>query len=551
MAAASMVAATSCSDFDDYNKDPLDISSSANKTLWENISENSNLSDFASLLKKAGFDKMLSQPTFYTVFAPLNGTFDASALAAEDSATLRDHFAENHIAYYNHQVTGAVDERIKALNEKSYNLKGQGSYTFGDVALEQTNLPSVNGIMHTLNGEIHYYPNVYEYISQSQGCDSVASFFKHYEHTTLDVDNSTLGPVVNGRQTYIDSVLVTTNDILGRRYLNASLENEDSSYTMMMPSDKAWIGMYNTIKPYFNYINKTIYQEGSNMTSLTDNSHNNTVEVNAAYYSDSLTKMNIAKMLLFNNNNRVNQWVENGGRNTDSIMTSGREPLYILNPTEFLKQTKEKAKASNGYVRYVDSLAVRPWDTFAPEVISLSLANAFTSSTTRVRVDNVDTTKIKLPFRNTTSYTYIHAAPTSNYSKPSMILNLPMALSHAYNLYVVLVPPDGVVNDSTVKPNQLDFEVSYCNANGTIRASQKLRQKVENNPLKVDTVYAGRISFPVCYYGLGTRVCPNLKITTDFAVFNRTLMAKYTRDIRIAAVIMRPVEYDDFLGNKH
>ena len=51
MMAAGMFAATSCSDFSDYNEVVPDATPSANLTLWENIQQNSNLSDFATLVK--------------------------------------------------------------------------------------------------------------------------------------------------------------------------------------------------------------------------------------------------------------------------------------------------------------------------------------------------------------------------------------------------------------------------------------------------------------------------------------------------------------------
>ena len=56
MAAAVLMAATSCSDFSDYNDTPVSDVQQAERTLWENISQNDQLSDFATLVKKAGFD---------------------------------------------------------------------------------------------------------------------------------------------------------------------------------------------------------------------------------------------------------------------------------------------------------------------------------------------------------------------------------------------------------------------------------------------------------------------------------------------------------------
>lgn len=552
MLAASMMAATSCSDFDDYNSNPLDQSEAANKTLWENISGNSDLTEFASLLRKAGYDKMLSQPTFYTVFAPLNGTFDATALQQEDSATLRSHFAENHIALYNHQVSCSIDERVKTLNEKSYELKGNGSYTIGGKALSQTNMPSINGVMHTINGEMMYYPNIYEYIFQSTGCDSLKSFYKHYEHTYLDTENSTIGPVVNGKQTYIDSVMVANNDLFGK--FDARLATEDSSYTMLFPTDKAWTMLYNKISPYYHYITTTRYQDVQNAKSMTNIPEGSPLTIDAAYYTDSLTKMRMTQFLVFNNNDKYNRWLENGGVNTDTLRsTTG---YTLSDPQLLLNGTVEKQTMSNGYVRIMDSITVHPWDTYAMEVRNLNSASTMqvfngTVEYVNVNADRINKSKVTLQ-NKATSLRYLHAEPTSNFAKPALILSLPSVLSTDYNLYAVIVPQnvDKSYATTAVNPNQLDFEVSYCDADGNL-VKKKLNQKVENDPMKVDTVFVGKVSFPVCYYGLGSAVAPNLKITTDFNVYDKKMRDKYTRDIRLASIIMRPVTYDEYLSNKN
>lgn len=74
---------------------------------------------------------------------------------------------------------------------------------------------------------------------------------------------------------------------------------------------------------------------------------------------------------------------------------------------------------------------------------------------------------------------------------------------------------------------------------------------MENDPTRVDTVAVGTFTFPVCYAGLpNAEVMPNLKITTDFNVFNKPMMAKYTRDIRLAGLILRPAELEEYEATK-
>ena len=62
----------SCSDWDDHYDAETAVVGSAKSTIWENLSSNSNLSQFADLMKKAGYDAVLNTSQTYTVWAPLN-----------------------------------------------------------------------------------------------------------------------------------------------------------------------------------------------------------------------------------------------------------------------------------------------------------------------------------------------------------------------------------------------------------------------------------------------------------------------------------------------
>ena len=98
MIAASVLTATSCSDFSDYNEVKSDAVATGNRPLWDNIVSDPQLSDFASLVKKAGFDKNLQASHFYTIWAPINGTFDAAYWNAKDSASLLTECIQSHVA---------------------------------------------------------------------------------------------------------------------------------------------------------------------------------------------------------------------------------------------------------------------------------------------------------------------------------------------------------------------------------------------------------------------------------------------------------------------
>lgn len=593
MMAAGLLAAASCTDFSDYNEAITDAQPSGNQTLWENIRQNQQLSEFAALVQKAGFDKELSQTQYYTVWAPLNGSFDLAALQQLDNKALLQQFVYNHVAAYGHNASGALNERVHMLNGKSYDFTGAGTYTFDGVNVSRPNQPSNNGIMHIMDGAAVYHPNLYDFLTNNQlsagkGVDSLCSYFQRYEYSYLDENASVVGPIVDGVQTYIDSVMVKVNTLTAS--LNARLEQEDSSYTFLMPTNEVWNKSYDRIKGYFNYIPTTKAQafvESGASVSITETSYD---VADPAYLCDSLTKLSIVGDLIFSNNDGYNKWVESTptylGSDTLRATTWDKlsNPNDILNP-DFLR---EKVRMSNGYGRIVDSLAIYPWESYAPE-FSFSTRN----NLARVATGNTHNMNVvlrgfeKYEFAKDGSLRYVWAEPNGGYSKPEMDIYLPNVQSTTYDLYCVFVPErfDNPGKENYL-PNRVIFELNYCDEKGNLQNYTFLNETEENiaafneyieqvratdpaatqavtdnatnrttfrgysnNPLKVDTVYIGQFTFPVSYYGLGSnnaKICPNIKITSPMSVFNKTLMAAFGRDLRVAAILAKPLEYVEF-----
>jgi len=582
---------TSCSDFDDYNKIENNTNIAATQTLWENICQNAQLSDFAELVEKSGFSTELKQTKYYTVWAPLNGTFDASIFRNLDNNALMRQFVQNHIASFAHSATGKIDERILMLNEKSYNFEGSAAYTFDDVTLNAANLPNSNGLLHTLNGVATFYPNLYEYVTDSVlagdiALDSVRHYFQKYEMTYLDTEASVVGSIVNGMQTYVDSVMVTTNTLWAS--LNAKINNEDSTYTFIIPTNQAWTKAYNRIKGYYNYLTTTAAQ-----VFVTSTATNSSISIDNAYWQDSLVSRYLTRNLIYSNNDAYNQWMEKAPSQlgTDTLRTTTRRKLS--NPADILAQTKTKLKMSNGVARIVDSLAFHPWETYAPELTynasqSSNQARIVNANTLTVNVDNPDPEKIDVEelSKERGTLTYLWVEPNGGYAKPELNIYLTDVLSTTYDIYCVFVPQNVELGDTSVAlPNRVVFTLNYCDENGKLQdhifkdESEENQQwfdayyeecKVpilEQNPkqtfskpdnatltafsndvTKVDTLYVGEFTFPVSYYGLSTsdKICPNIKITSPFSVFNKALLAGFSRDLRIASIILKPKELAEY-----
>ncbi len=599
MMAAGMLAASSCTDFDDYNKVEADAhTASANETLWENISKNDNLKDFAALVKAAGFDQELNTTHCYTVWAPVDGSYDAASLRALGDEALLRQFVKNHIAEYAHGATGTIDERVLMLNEKSYFFRGNGNYEFDEMPVKQANLPSSNGLIHLIDGQARFLPNLYEYVTDSllsgdQGIDSLRNFFLNSEETYLDEASSHKGPIVDGMQTYIDSVVVTYNPMWYT--LNTYMAVEDSSYTFLMPTNKAWNSAYERIKPFFNYGSTLTVQNFNGTTATTVTAP----AIDPAYWQDSLTSGYLMRYLSYSNNDGYNSWVhgEPSYLGSDTLRTTLNTKLS--GPQDILAQTIATVPMSNGVAHIVDSLAFRSWETFCrPLVISASSeqnrARVATGNAKVVRVDYPDATKVDITKtignqRPSDTYSYTWIDPSGTTSKPELNIYLRNVQSTTYDIYCIFVPEnvDLLKRNAEVKPNRVIFTLSYCDANGKLQTKEFLNDTPENeqdvldrieqwkaeNPgvsagapdaktkaafsndvTKVDTVYVGEFTFPVSYYGLNDQTsnyCPNLKISSPFSVFNKALLAIYAREFRIGGILLIPKEYGEYMKSSN
>ncbi len=520
------MAFAACSDLDNYNTVPADRHPSANQTLWQNIQSNANLSQFAQLIEKSGFAEELQSSKVYTVWAPLDGTYEVS----ESDDQLLTRFVKNHIACYDHQLKTGETDRIYTLNGKSFDFT-EASY--GEQPVASLNQPCSNGVLHTIEGRQQFYPNLYEYLTTTTGIDSIQTYFRRFETTTLDENASILGPVVGGRQTYIDSVMVTDNSLFRR--LNAYVNNEIYSYTALFPTDAAWTKTYERIRPYFRYAAKTVSQDLSVEGIVTQKTRN----INAASFGDSLARYAIVKNLFYDNNNEQNAILANRDLASDSDTIYSTIGTPLTNVPEIFVPAVSEEHMSNGTALVVDSLAFTSsiWtpdlyiygvnSSTRPRVLSALPTNVYLSE------DNLNTDKSTVP------YSYVDLVPSGARSLPDVYFYLPGVLSATYEIYAVILPADirkGYTGE--VKPNKFSATLTYCNASGVLE-TVTLGDSFINDTSKVDWMLLGEVTFPISYYALGSDQHPTLELKSNLRIFNATEMATYDRELRIAAIVLR------------
>ena len=224
MVAGGMLAAASCSDFNDFNTVPTAVDPAADQTLWENISGNPELSDFKAVLERVGYDKVLDASRTYTVWAPVNGSFNPDSLAAVSEEKIVKEFLNNLIADYAHRETDPNDTVVYMLNEKLLKFTGKNSTALAFDAQRILpnmknpsvyNYPSSNGLLYVVSSPSVFRYNGYEYIAETVGkADSMLKYVKHFERIILDEANSVKGDIRDGVQHYDDSVMIVNNTLM-------------------------------------------------------------------------------------------------------------------------------------------------------------------------------------------------------------------------------------------------------------------------------------------------------------------------------------------------
>lgn len=596
-----MLAATSCTDFSDYNSLPESSQASAENTLWENINAKSELSNFAAVLKRVGYDKVLSESHTYTVWAPVNGSFNMDSLSKVSDEKVLNQFVKNHIANYSHMETDIADSVVFMLNEKvlPFRAKGTNAISFAGKNLIAEggvyNHPSLNGTLYLMDNPAIFRYNAYEIISDLEGvADKFGNYVHKYETARLDEEKSVKGEIRDGVQHYDDSVMIVSNSFVTRT-LGAQLDNEDSLYTVLIPNNDAWDRTYDKVKSLYNYITPIAYQDlskvgmdkggtcpttatgnatimdaavGSESTSLQSAPSDAEITETAPYWTDSIAKRLITNRTTFSETNKkYNGKLATGARfvENDTLLSTNRN--FCTNLPYLDQVTEQIIPLSNGHARIINDYPFLAKDTYAPVIRTRNVSRIVTasgSSYSRVTWSNMSPDIVTFDDDvDDGIFRYVKAVlPSTSNAAPEMDFYLNNVLSTTYDIYAVIVPAwienhdyatDQDVDGFVRKPYTLRFDINYTDENNKQIAGrfdgEGIITKVTDMKKvpaflvaeqKVDTVKLGRVTFPICY--AGTEAKPNIKIMNTIATFNATNKRKYEQELRVANIILRPVE---------
>ena len=574
---------TACSDTwdDHYDKSATELTNGMQEgSLWQAIKQNSNLSNFASVVEACGFDKSLASSQVFTVFAPTNDKFsatEASQLIAEynaevgkvndDENTVLKEFLRNHIALYNHSVSPNTNDTIVMMNGKYVQLTQD---KVGDTPIASGNTLYSNGVLFIVDGKVDYSPNVFEYIRKDADLDSLSSFLynSRFYRNEFDASSSVAGGFVDGKTVYLDSVFSQVNDLFGYDFLKANLSREDSTYWMVAPTDTEWQKLITEYSTYFNYDNTVPFRDSLVYTNprlaiVQGTIFSRTLNTDAAL-ADSAFSTNADNYTM-----RTYDWGLNNlhyYQFGDGLGYSQVKPFGQYGPF----YGTQNVQCSNGVVMKSNNWNINPLNTFNRMIIVEAESNIKEGS----KVKNTSTgedeeTIIPTPrsvnsdneyYGKVWNNSFVEFRPTRSTVNHTVTFNIRNVLSNVgYDIYLVAAPylaTDSNAVEAQRLPTKLRCTIGYHNQQGNAQ-TQILQSSISTTPDIVDyLLLAEDYKFPCSSYGL-TEDEPQVTLTVETRVSSTEQRnATFTRTMCIDCILLVPhgtskVEEDRFLFTPH
>lgn len=429
LAAFMLLGFSACTD-DHFDINGGGMNAASDQTLWEVVQQKQDLKDLQTILSRVYLmryetDKfnpsktkhvsdLLNDPQSFTLWAPKDGTYDAkkyldildqadAVLAANGGVVNEEYqklmyqvasqFLYNHVARFSYEQSKNA-QHVTMLNGKTATYEA-GKSLFNERPILESVMTS-NGTMHMIDGISPFAYNIYDIIRSEQGLDSLRNYLFNPEidKYVLNENRSIQGALNNdGNMVYVDSFYDHNNDLLktfgyGWKIEDKfCIEQEDSTFVTIFPTDKAWNKTFDRIGKYYTYYKNN---SGETVHKYRVNWDNNKGDFGAEYtmtpeMADSLSeyksKYDVLTSCLFSPSIWKNIDVKNSEQviayaTTADSLLSTRGACYYN--SEYLKdrvrdkkhvnkmfldangQVITPIRASNGYVFLSDAYNVEP-----------------------------------------------------------------------------------------------------------------------------------------------------------------------------------------------
>lgn len=610
LAAAAITACFSACSDDHFDMSP---SLSGKATIWEEIKSNPNLSEYKDILENVYYSQtedkvtpqtyadVLNGDATYTVWAPVNGSFNYSyykdliATGERDSIyKVEKELIRNNMTRFSTVINSKDSVKLELFNQKAAWLNYDKN-TIKGTAITTPNIAATNGVLHITAGAVPYQANLYEYLSTRHDLDSINNFVKKFQTKEFDENASTQGPTINGEITWVDSITYVSNSYT-HAYMGAYLEREDSNYVMLVPTNEAWKKVLDEVKPLFvfkdSYKQDVNTQTEAGKDTLISGVETKFTKIEIDSLNNFHSKNSICEGLAFNANWQYEQIpitsikdIRDADSRLDSLKTASG---YTFKKTGTLNSTNNTSsvfeidnyanlfgnadpiETSNGYAYIVDDLAL-PYTFYAPKKdmdargCFESADNNCTPSTktwslnSHLTITDEETGDVIASRDSTYKYNYLVMTNRTATGHPGAFFQLRNTLSCTYDIYVVIgynydaqlqnkfrayisydTETKRINNEVLKNPNedQVDAQgASIYNTNYYVNKQPKPDENLAVN--YTDTILIAKdFTFPVSYYGL-QNAYPTIQLKSNFSSKEK---AYYSREIWVNAIIMKPKE---------
>ncbi len=471
------------------------------QSCWEYLSSQSDLSTFCSMLKQTGYDKVLSQNTSFTVWAPVN-----SALTDIDLNDLQQvmELVLTHISLFAYSTSNERDpkEKVTLLSGKVASFVGMD---FGGIALKQANINVKNGLVHTLSGHAVYKPNILEMTMRLAESDSIASYIASLTKKEFSPLLSTeIGTNAYGQPIY-DSVFVEANYFLDEV---ADIDYEDTVFTVLFPDNEVWTEYYDMVRKY----HVTRSAEGG-AAAQRENSCNTMVR--DLVFSGYVDLDNLP----------------------DSLVTTTGSILYNV---EDLFRDVVLYECSNGYMYLNRSMSYHPAETWLKPIMIEAESPLWGRSAEKTNIYSRSSIGKRFAASNNT---YIEAEVTSDATSLDKIyveFPIPNILSATYNIYCVFIPES--ITEATERPCKVSFELSYRDAGDNLVVAKSILGATQTDGTKTDTIAVGQHTFSFCnLYDEDASAKSDISTRLRISNKQRRASTRLTNVLRPDVIIFEPV----------
>lgn len=215
----------------------------ADENLMENIDARPELSVFARMLRKTGYDQLLQSAGSFTVFAPGNAawsgvdTTDVALLTRKIGTVIvyNTYFTDNDILYVS----------VKAVNGKNifYDAETQ---RFNGARIVEADKAASNGVLQITDNLVERKENIWDYISTLSNSEQF-NFINGLNTRVMDMEKSVPTGVYPDGRTRYDTAWMNVNQFLA----GYPLDNEDSVFTYLVIDESAYESLFTRYRPYF------------------------------------------------------------------------------------------------------------------------------------------------------------------------------------------------------------------------------------------------------------------------------------------------------------